>query len=722
MEGLIERVNSAIRTNDWHAASVRVDAGGMIRAAIVLALCVTTGVAHAQSPAAAPSDPQAAPKQGQDGTFRLGEIVYVLGQEPGSPGIGGSVITREQLRTFERTSLDRAVNLVPGVVSTQDSNGRRNEADIFVRGFGRQQVPLMVDGVRIYLPADNRLDFGRFLTADIASIQIQKGYASVLDGPGAMGGAINLVTMKPTKAFEAEGGISAGGRGVEGWNAYAIAGSRQPRYYVQSSVALSDRDSWSLSSKYEPTANSLQRSGERLSSDTQDWRVNLKFGFTPNATNEYTVNYTRQAGEKGAPLNIYNNPPVPPNSFWRWPYWDVQNTSVLTTTQLGASSYVKGKAYYNTFANGLDAFDDSTYTTQSANGRFHSPYDDHAYGTSLEFGTTPVTANTFKTAFHYRADAHTEQQTSRPTHPTLRTEEPEQEQSQYTWSVALEDTFRVTPAVDIVAGVSYDRYAITKAEEFTPAAGLFENPKGGSDAVNWQAAVRWRHEPSGEWHASVSDRSRFPVIFELYSTRFGTATPNPDLGPERATNVEAGWSRAVAGATRISATAFVSDVRDLIQTVVLPNTTTQTQNVGNGNFAGVEFSVDSPIGTSVRAGGNYTFMHREILDALQPNLRPTGVPTNRAFLYATWQPVSALRITPSLELADDRWSDVNPAPAFPYVKTGAHALLDLDATYSFPRGLEVSLGLKNLTDDHYELAWGYPQPGRAFYVKTRLLF
>ena len=35
--------------------------------------------------------------------------------------------------------------------------------------------------------------------ADIAAIQIQKGYASVLDGPGAMGGAINLVTMKPTK-------------------------------------------------------------------------------------------------------------------------------------------------------------------------------------------------------------------------------------------------------------------------------------------------------------------------------------------------------------------------------------------------------------------------------------------------------------------------------------------------------------------------------------------
>jgi len=692
---------------------------------IVSMLGVATGPARAQTqnpPPATPSDGQAAPTTADDGTFKLGEIVYVLGKDPGSPGIGGAVVTREQLRTFERNSLDQAVNLVPGVVSTFDSNGRRNESDIFVRGFGRQQVPLMVDGVRIYLPADNRLDFGRFLTADVAAIQIQKGYASVLDGPGAMGGAINVVTMEPTKRFEAEGGLSTGGRGVEGWNAFAIVGSRQPRYYVQSSVGLSDRNSWSLSSDYQPTATSLQRGGERVSSDTQDWRANFKFGYTPNATDEYTFNYTKQSGEKGAPLNVYNNPPVPPNSYWRWPWWDVQNTSVLTTTQLGPSSYVKAKAYYNTFANALDAFDDITYTSQSNNGRFHSPYNDHAYGTSVEFGTTPVSANTLKAAVHYRADVHTEQQTNRPTHPTLSSTEPEQEQSQYTWSVALEDTFHVAPSLDIVGGVSFDKYRITKAQEFTAAAGIFEYPKGGSDAVNWQAAAVWRHERTGEWHASVSDRARFPVIFELYSTRFGTATPNPDLGPERATNVEVGWSRDVAGSTHLSAAVFYSDVRDLIQTVVLSNTTTQTQNVGNGDFSGVELSVDAPVGNTVRAGGNYTYMHRVIRDALQPNLRPTGVPTNRAFLYATWQPARPVRITPSLELADDRWSDVNPAPAFPYVKTGAYTLLDLDATYAIARSLEVSLGFKNLLDDHYELAWGYPQPGRTFYVKTRMIF
>ena len=66
---------------------------------------------------------------------------------------------------------------------------------------------LRTDSQAVLRPAAHRLAFGRFLTADVAAIQIQKGYASVLDGPGAMGGAINLVTTKPTRAFEAEGGI-----------------------------------------------------------------------------------------------------------------------------------------------------------------------------------------------------------------------------------------------------------------------------------------------------------------------------------------------------------------------------------------------------------------------------------------------------------------------------------------------------------------------------------
>ena len=617
------------------------------------------------------------------------------------------------------------MNLAPGVVSTFDANGRRNESDIFVRGFGRWQVPLMVDGVRIYLPADNRLDFGRFLTADIAAVQIQKGYASVLDGPGAMGGAINLVTSTPSEPFQITGGLSAAGRGgVEGWNGYVIAGSRQETFYVQGSLTWSDRDSWSLSDDYTPVSGSLEDGGERLGSDTQDQRINLKLGYTPNDTDEYVLNFIQQEGEKGAPLNVYNNPPVPPNSFWLWPYWDVQNTSFHTTTRLGDASWIETKTYYNTFDNALSAYDDITYSTQNQGRAFLSLYDDHAYGTEIELGTERFAGNTLKMAVFYRKDFHTETQVSRPTDPVLTSTEPEQEQSQETWSIAVENTFHVSDELDVVAGVSYDDYEVTRAEEFDEdiAPGIFEYPKGGSDAFNWQGAVIYRYSDNAQVHASVSDRGRFPTFFELYRTRFGSATPNPDLGPERATNFEIGWEMTTLGGARLGGAVFYDDVEDLVQTVVLPDATTQTQNVGNGRFYGVELFFDAQPSDWLAIGGNYSHIDRTIRDALQPELQAEGVPENKAFLYATWTPVEQLAITPSVEAADDRWSSVNPPMPAPYVETGAYTLVNLDARYVFANDIEAAVGVKNLLDDHYELGWGYPQPGRSIYANVRMSF
>ena len=45
-----------------------------------------------------------------------------------------------------------------------------------------------------------------------------------------------------------------------------------------------------------------------------------------------------------------------------------------------------------------------------------------------------------------------------------------------------------------------------------------------------------------------------------------------------------------------------------------------------------------------------------------------------------------------------------------------------DATYTVSRNLELAIGLKNLLDENFELAWGFPQPGRTYYVKTRMTF
>jgi iron complex outermembrane receptor protein len=655
----------------------------------------------------------------QSNVFELGKLkadITVIGERQDLDPTDNSV-TVEDVWTFNRNTLDEAVKLIPGVTSTLDGTARRNERGVYVRGFGRWQVPLSIDGIRIYLPADNRLDFNRFLTQDLAEVDVQKGYVSVLDGPGGMGGAINLVTRKPTETFEAEVrlGYGAGER-----DAYASLGTRHDGFYAQGSVSYLDRDYWELSDDFAPTA--MEDGGRRNGSDNEDSRFNVKVGFTPNDTDEYSLSYTAQTGEKGAPLHVYNNPPNPPNSFWRWPTWDIGNLYWLSSTQLGSEDQLtlKTKLFFNTYENSLFAYDNATYTTQSLNGRFQSFYDDEGYGGSVEIGTMLGARNTFGAAFHYRRDEHTEYNDNRPTAPQ-RTIEPLQETDEETWSIAIENTFAATDELDLVAGLSHDENDLSKAQEFNATAGLFEYPTGGSDANNVQGAAYWEYATGRQLRGVISSRTRFPTIFERFSTRFGSAIPNPNLEPERAVNYELGWGAQLADGIDLSTALFYADVEDMIQTVVVVPSPqqTQTQNVGDGEFYGVELGVHAQISDAFGIAANYTHLEREINDPLQPTFEVVGAPDDAAFVAFIYEPTSKLTITPSLELASDRWSDVTGGG---YVRTGDYSLLNLQVEYRGSETWEIAAGGSNLTDESFELAQGYPEAGRNVYVRLRLSF
>ena len=652
--------------------------------------------------------------------FTLGQITVTAPRVDSV--IGDATVDANEVWNFNVNTLDQAVKLVPGVTGTFDANGRRNEHDIFVRGYGRWQVPLSIDGIRVYLPADNRLDFNRFLTLDLAEIQIRKGYASVLDGPGGLGGAINLVTRKPSKEFESTFQSSAmfGGSDYEGWSSTASLGTRQDNYYLQVSGSYLDRDHSTLSDDFRPTA--IENGDERDDSQTSDWRVNVKAGYTPNETDEYSLSYTTQQGEKGAPLQVFNNPPNPPNSYWRWPWWDTDSIYWLSHTQLGERSYLKTRLFYNTFDNALWAYDDRTYTTQSLNGRFRSAYDDEGYGGSVELGMPLAENNTLKAAVHYRVDEHREVNYNRPTHPTLATTEPWTGTREHTWSVALEDTMQFTSQLSAAIGVSYEKNDLKQATDFSTTLGVFNYPTGDSDAVNAQAAVYWRYNDAAQLHASISSRTRFATIFERFSTRFGTAVPNPDLKAERGTNYEIGWdSGSQWNDTSLSATLFYNDLSDMIQTVIVQPSPqlTQTRNVGDGEAYGVELSADTQLGDQLRIGANYSYLHRDIKDALQPNLRPAGTPTHQGLVFLSYQPIPQLTVMPNVEIADDRWSDRTGGT---FIKVGEYVLANLQLQYRINPTTELAIGGRNLLDENYQLAFGYPEEGRTYYAKLRLDF
>lgn len=676
---------------------------------------------------------QAADEPAQaDEVFTLGQIT-VIGERLRQVA-GDDRVSAGELWRFNANTLTDAVKLVPGVTSSFVSNGRRNEGDISVRGFDRWRVPLSIDGIRVYLPADNRIDFNRFLTPDLGEVQLRKGYVSVLDGPGALGGSVNLVTRKPVKELEAE--FQAGASfdrsgGYEGWFGTGIVGTRRQEWYLQGSATQTRRDHWTLPADFTPVGPA-EDGGKRNGSGTQDWRVNLKAGYTPNATDEYSLSFTKQSGEKNAPLGVdfllpdgsVRNPPYQPNNYWTWPYWDVQSVYWLSQTQFGGGIYLKTRLFYNEFDNLLSAWDDITYTTQSANGRFNSYYGDDSLGGSVEAGASFFADSTTRAAFHWRRDRHGEYNHNRPSHPTEATVEPVQHSEERTWSLAVEHSMQVAEQVNVVGGISYDRNQLRQAQDYSSAAGLYEYPTGGSDAFNGQAMVAWRYAANAQVSASISSRTRFPNNFERFSTRFGTAVPNPDLGTERATHFELGWKASPLEGVSVEVQAYYADVQDMIQTVIVQASPqqTQTRNVGDGRIHGIEVAGEWRISQQLQAGAHYGRLHRRIEDPLQPGLKATGVPDHTGFAWLDWKPLAALSVQPSIEFAGNRWTDRNGNAGLGYQRIGNYTLANLQLAWRPAEGVEAVIGARNLLDENFELAAGFPEPGRSLFTKVRVTF
>ncbi len=316
-------------------------------------------------------------------------------------------ISAEELRDFDRNTVADAVNLLPGVTSAV--TGARNEQTIYMRGFDLKHVPIFLDGIPIYVPYDGYPDLARFTTFDLSEIIVSKGFTSVLYGPNTMGGAINMVSRRPEKAFE--GNAGAGYGSGNSYNGFINLGTNQNSWYVQTGASYQSSDYFNLSDDFKPAA--AEDGSHRENSYQRDEKVNIKVGFTPNKDDEYAFSYIYQHGVKGTPPYAGTDPDERAR-YWKWPYWDKQSYYFTSKTDFDGKAYLKTRAFYDIFKNSLWSYDDDTYTTISRPYAFRSHYDDYTDGGSLEVGTAAIADHLLKLALHYKLDVHKEQNDNDP--------------------------------------------------------------------------------------------------------------------------------------------------------------------------------------------------------------------------------------------------------------------------------------------------------------------
>jgi vitamin B12 transporter len=115
-----------------------------------------------------------------------------------------TIVDRDRLQTLQTATIADALKTLPSVsVAQRGSVG--SQTSVFIRGGNSSQTLVLLDGVRINDPSspNGLYDFGALLSSNIGQVELLRGPNSIIWGSQAIGGVVNVTTLKPTKAFSA---------------------------------------------------------------------------------------------------------------------------------------------------------------------------------------------------------------------------------------------------------------------------------------------------------------------------------------------------------------------------------------------------------------------------------------------------------------------------------------------------------------------------------------
>lgn len=629
--------------------------------------------------------------------FELGEVIITNHKNKDTL----NRITSKTMEAQQKMEVSKALNLLPGVTLT--ASGPRNESMVSVRGFDLRQVPVYMDGIPVYVPYDGYVDLARFTTFDLAAVDVSKGFSSVLYGPNSLGGAINLISRKPSEKLEYD--ASVGMINTNGYKANINIGANLGKFYVQGGYSYFDRNSFRMSSNFVPTKN--EDGGQRDNSYRTDQKISFKIGWTPTKKSEYALGYINQQGEKGNPVYTGNdilNALYSKPRYWQWPNWDKESYYFISNSEIDSENSIKTRIYFDRFKNTLDSYDDNTYSTQTKAYAFESIYNDYTYGGNVEYNTKLIPKNDLKIAFHFKEDVHRENNLGEPVRHFV----------DNTVLIGLEDIYKISQKFTLIPGVSYNIRKNKEAQDYNATTKVISDypTADASDAYNAQIGLFYQVNNQHKLGATVSQKTRFATIKDRYSYRMGTAIPNPDLKPEKATNYEINYTLRAFKKLTFQTALFYSSLTDAILNVsnVVPGKS-QMQNFGEAEYKGIEAQINYEILTNLSVNFNYTYLERK--NITDPTIHFTDVPNTKVMGTLEYQPLKLLKLIVNSEFNSSRFSTSYGA------RVPDFTLLNLYGSAKVLKNFSLDAGMNNIFDKNYSLVEGYPEEGRNFFVTIR---
>ena len=655
--------------------------------------------------------------------FDLGEIYVTAEKFPASREVTVTTeITAEEIKATNSHTVAEALTYVPGVIV---SVGRKNQPNIQMRGLDQSRALILIDGVPYYETNYGKLDLNQIPVDNIAKIEITKGDSSVLYGPNALAGVINIITKKPSEKLSADAILEVG--------EYATSklslshGMKVGIFNYWLDYAHQESGGWRTADDFEPRPGTIRRKpgtsteeiledgGFRNNSDFKTDSFWAKVGIEPAQDAEYYLNFHYIVKEKGVPPStvsekVFTSRPAF-SGFVRIPRYDVWGIDLSGQQKISNELVLKAKLFYHNHVDDYVSYSDQIYNEKIAVSR----YKDYLIGGSMTADYQPARWDIVRLGLQYRGDSHEERDDSYL---------PFAKDFSYTGSVSLENEFNKIKNLSIVAGVSYDWFRVKDAEgnindkntgNFLEQVAL-DKPDT-MDEFDPMIGATYTFADATRLFGSIARKVRFPTLFQLYSTKSG----NIELTAEKSINYTLGISHPFGSLASGELAIFYYDISDFISRDA-PGTEgiyRKYRNYAKIRLAGFELSgeINPMKDLLIRLG--YTYNNARDRSDNKVTDDVTFVPEHKVDLGLKYTvPYIITLVNLTCVYVTDSYNQL-PTPQRPTqetIKTGDYFIVNARIAKSFLKRYEAYLAINNILDSDYESEYGYPGFGRNFYV------
>jgi iron complex outermembrane receptor protein len=709
------------------------------------------------------------------GEARLEQIVVTatrteqdLATAPGSV----AVVTREEMEKRQISTVDDAINMIPGVINTRGKGMMDRMSATTLRGIpGQSRTLMMVDGITLNNPYS-----GSFLSVGIApgsleQIEVVKGPASSLYGGYAMGGAINMITRMPDKqeltlaggygfALDSPNGMEKTRRVTTSYgdkyyhkiklflyNDYIATDGYRGDFNVQSSKPTTGISGWTATTDSSGATRYLL--GDKGQNGTWQDNLTAKAELELSPVTRIKLTFLKSIGSYS-----YDNPATllhNSSGTEAWFYGTVREASFLSgnggsdqhlyglgaETELATVKYKLNLSYLDQMTSWsttpTSAAPPNGGTRNGGPGKL-SDTPAAAFNADIQASIPVMNKHLLTIGGSYRtgwANSKEHALTNWQDENSKGALAYEAKGTDRTFALFAESEIVLLDKLTLFAGFRQDWWETF--DGYANQIGSVGYPQNydarSADAFSPKGALVYRPFDATTFKISGGKAFRAPTVYDLYRTWTGTTgityAGNPNLKPETVLSWDASISQRFWKGSKFTATYFENYINDLIYSTSTTATWKDKANAGKAESKGVELEAEQKFDSLLRLYANYTYTDAMIREnsAVPATVgkRVTDVPEHMFNLgadleYGSFGATATGRYVGKRYSSDTNTDTVNGVQG----SLDPYFTADLKLRYRITPWATASLAVTNLFDEHYyssSLA-----PGRSCYAELSFKF